>query len=69
MNRAERLSKLVDALLEVNQRLYAIRNTPEWHSEQEFRLKQDAISILATHLEELRAVTEKPSTNSLEPVQ
>lgn len=68
MNRAERLSKLVDALLEVNQRLYAIRNTPEWHTPQGMRLKQDAISILATHLEELRAATEKPSTTTLESV-
>lgn len=69
MNRAQKLSNLVDALFEVNQKLYAIRSTPEWHSEQGFRLRQDAMSILALHLEELKAATEKPSTTTLESVQ
>lgn len=69
MNRTAKLKELVDALLKANERLYCMRDTPEWHTPQGMRVRQNALAVLALHLKKLRAITDESSKVSSKSTQ
>lgn len=69
MNRTAKLKELVDALLKANERLYRMRNTPEWHTPQGMRVRRNALAVLALRLKKLRAITDESSKVSSKSTQ